>query len=87
MYTHFAYAKLLCNKSSNSSRIFHSCMLTMDAAVVYTVIVDSLYMRVVLTIDGTGLAELAVHIAFSRVSPVTGVSGSRVQLFVQFTTA
>ena len=59
----------------------------MDAAVVYTVIVNSLFMRVVLNVSGTSLAELVVHMAFSRVSPVTGVSGSRVQLLFRFTTA
>ena len=62
-------------------------MFAMDTAVVYTVIVDSLFIRMVLTVSGTGLAELVVHIAFCRVSPVTGISGSCVQLFIRFTTA
>ena len=61
-------------------------MLTMDAAVVYTVIVDSLFIRVVQNVSGTSLAELVVHMTFSRVSSVTGISGSCVQLFFQFTT-
>ena len=64
------------NYQSNSSNICHSCVLTMNAAVVYTVIVDSLFMRVVLTVSGTSLAELVVHMVFSRVSSVTGISGS-----------
>ena len=62
-------------------------MSTMDAAVVYTVIVDSLFMRVVLKVSGTSLAELVVLRVFSRVSPVTGISGSCVQFFFQFMTA
>ena len=62
-------------------------MSTMDAAVVYAVIVDSLFIRVVLKVSGTSLAELVVHMVFSRVSPVTGISGSCVQLFFWFTTA
>ena len=62
-------------------------MLTMDAAVVYTVIVDSLFIRVVLNVSGTSLAELVMLKIFSRVSPVTGISGSCVQLFIQFMTA
>ena len=62
-------------------------MFTMDTAVVYTVIVDSLFMRVVLKVSGTSLAELVVHMAFSRVSPVTGISDSCVQLIFRFMAA
>ena len=49
----------------------------MDAAVVYAVIVNLLF-RVVLKVSGTSLAELVMHMAFSGVSPVTGISGSSV---------
>ena len=59
----------------------------MDTTVVYTVIVDFLFMRVVQNVSGTSFAELVVHMAFSRMSPVTGISGSRVQLFIRFMTA
>ena len=89
---HVTRSKLLCSSSIKLSvnfkrNILPSCIFSMDVAVVYTVIVDSLFVRVVQTVSGTSHAELIVLRVFSRVNPVTGVSGSCVQLFVRFTTA
>ena len=53
-------------------------MLTMDTAVVYTVVGDLVIIIWMVWVSGTNLAELVV--LFSGMCPITGIPGSRVQL-------
>ena len=72
---------LLKVKLSNSLGTLPSHQLTMVAAIVYTVVVDSLFIRMV-WISGTSLAELVMLRVVSRVSLVTEIPTTSVQLLI-----
>lgn len=66
---------------SDSLSAFSSYIFTMVAAVVYTVVGDAVIVRMV-WIYGTSLTELVVLRAIGRMSLVTEVPSSSVQLLV-----
>jgi hypothetical protein len=62
-------------------------MFSMEAAVVYTIVGDTVTIIWMVWIISTSIAELVVLRAVMRVSPVTTIPISRVQNLILFMTA
>ena len=67
--------------NSLGMRTLSSHESTMVAAIVYTVVGDTLFIRMVY-ISGTSLAELVVLRVVGRVSPMTAIPNTSVQLLI-----